>query len=171
MLKLGWTYNMLKDDREAVRWFNLAQREPRSGRSRPRRPRAYRNLKPIPSFSAPRFGCSRRFRRAGTICSPTRRPRPSCVCTVLAAPVPLRCALSAIHAGAVDLARFRSAVSFERAQCDRRARAWRPAPGTAPPDGSKPANRCAMHPTQPNPGRLLPDYRGGVSYAKASAIC
>jgi Tfp pilus assembly protein PilF len=25
MLKLGWTYNMLKDDHEAVRWFNLAR--------------------------------------------------------------------------------------------------------------------------------------------------
>ncbi len=24
MLKLGWTYNMLKNDAEAVRWFKLA---------------------------------------------------------------------------------------------------------------------------------------------------
>ena len=25
MLKLGWTYNMLHDDRDAVRWFDLAR--------------------------------------------------------------------------------------------------------------------------------------------------
>lgn len=28
MLKLGWTYNILKQDREALKWFNLARRSP-----------------------------------------------------------------------------------------------------------------------------------------------
>lgn len=28
MLKLGWTYNVLKQDREAARWFDLARRSP-----------------------------------------------------------------------------------------------------------------------------------------------
>jgi tetratricopeptide (TPR) repeat protein len=28
MLKLGWTHNMLRQDREAVRWFDLARRSP-----------------------------------------------------------------------------------------------------------------------------------------------
>ena len=28
MLKLGWTYNMLKDDRQAIQWFNLARGSP-----------------------------------------------------------------------------------------------------------------------------------------------
>lgn len=28
MLKLGWTYNVLKQDREAVKWFNLARKSP-----------------------------------------------------------------------------------------------------------------------------------------------
>ncbi|MBZ5610619.1 MAG: tetratricopeptide repeat protein [Acidobacteriia bacterium] len=28
MLKLGWVYNILKDDREAVKWFNLASKSP-----------------------------------------------------------------------------------------------------------------------------------------------
>ena len=28
MLKLGWLYNILKDDREAVKWFNLASKSP-----------------------------------------------------------------------------------------------------------------------------------------------
>jgi Tfp pilus assembly protein PilF len=31
MLKLGWAYNILKDDREAVRWFNLARYSPDAG--------------------------------------------------------------------------------------------------------------------------------------------
>jgi len=31
MLKLGWAYNILKDDREAVRWFDLARRSPDAG--------------------------------------------------------------------------------------------------------------------------------------------
>jgi tetratricopeptide (TPR) repeat protein len=28
MLKMGWVYNILKDDREAVKWFNLASKSP-----------------------------------------------------------------------------------------------------------------------------------------------
>jgi hypothetical protein len=31
MLKLGWVYNILKDDREAVKWFNLASKSPDAG--------------------------------------------------------------------------------------------------------------------------------------------
>jgi tetratricopeptide (TPR) repeat protein len=31
MLKLGWAYNILKDDRDAVRWFDLARRSPDAG--------------------------------------------------------------------------------------------------------------------------------------------
>ncbi len=43
MLKLGWTYNLLKDDREAVRWFNLARRSPDPATAA-EASRAYRNL-------------------------------------------------------------------------------------------------------------------------------
>ena len=28
MLKLGWTLNVLHDDRQAMRWFDLARRSP-----------------------------------------------------------------------------------------------------------------------------------------------
>jgi hypothetical protein len=28
MLKLGWTNNILKNDKEAVRWFSLARKSP-----------------------------------------------------------------------------------------------------------------------------------------------
>ena len=45
MLKLGWTYNMLKDDKDAVRWFDLARRSP-DPTIAAEASKAYRNLKP-----------------------------------------------------------------------------------------------------------------------------
>ncbi len=48
MLKLAWTYNMLKDDRDALRWFELA-RESADPAVAEEASRAYRNL--APSFA------------------------------------------------------------------------------------------------------------------------
>ena len=45
MLKLGWTYNTLKDDKQAVRWFNLARRSP-DPKIAAEAARAYSNLRP-----------------------------------------------------------------------------------------------------------------------------
>jgi len=45
MLKLGWAYNVLKDDREAVRWFSLARSSP-DARTASEASRAYGNLTP-----------------------------------------------------------------------------------------------------------------------------
>jgi Tfp pilus assembly protein PilF len=45
MLKLGWTYNNLKNDREAVRWFDLARRSTNPAIAA-EAGRAYRNLAP-----------------------------------------------------------------------------------------------------------------------------
>ncbi|MGH9559687.1 MAG: tetratricopeptide repeat protein [Bryobacteraceae bacterium] len=45
MLKLGWTYNLLKDDQDAVRWFDLARRSP-DPKIAAEAGHAYRNLKP-----------------------------------------------------------------------------------------------------------------------------
>jgi tetratricopeptide (TPR) repeat protein len=45
MLKLGWTYNMLHDDRTAVHWFDLARRSPDSSISN-EASKAYENLEP-----------------------------------------------------------------------------------------------------------------------------
>jgi Flp pilus assembly protein TadD len=45
MLKLGWLYNVLKDDREAVKWFNLASKSPDASIST-EASKAYRNLEP-----------------------------------------------------------------------------------------------------------------------------
>jgi len=45
MLKLGRTYNILKNDRDAVRWFDLARRSPDAATAA-EASRAYRNLAP-----------------------------------------------------------------------------------------------------------------------------
>jgi hypothetical protein len=45
MLKLGWAYNILKDDREAVRWFSIARNSPDAGTAS-EASRAYGNLTP-----------------------------------------------------------------------------------------------------------------------------
>jgi Tfp pilus assembly protein PilF len=76
MLKLGWANNLLKDDRDAVKWFNLARKSP-NVKTAAEAARASRNLAPRSRASAPRCGCSPLFRRAGAICSRMRRPRPS----------------------------------------------------------------------------------------------
>jgi Tfp pilus assembly protein PilF len=45
MLKLGWAYNILKDDREAVRWFSLARSSPDAAIAA-EASKAYGNLNP-----------------------------------------------------------------------------------------------------------------------------
>ena len=45
MLNLGWTYNILKDDRDAVRWFDLARQQSRP-EDRGRSIQGYHNLEP-----------------------------------------------------------------------------------------------------------------------------
>ncbi len=45
MLKLGWAYNLLKEDEEAMRWFDLARRSPDQTTASEAN-RAYHNLRP-----------------------------------------------------------------------------------------------------------------------------
>ena len=45
MLKLGWTYNLLKDDRDALHWFDLARKSPDPATAE-EASKAYRNLAP-----------------------------------------------------------------------------------------------------------------------------
>ncbi len=52
MLKLGWTYNMLHDDRDAIRWFDLASQSDDPGIAL-EAAKAYKNL--IPQFQRFRF--------------------------------------------------------------------------------------------------------------------
>ncbi len=43
MLKLGWVYNIMHDDQDAIRWFNLASKSPDAAISEPAS-KAYKNL-------------------------------------------------------------------------------------------------------------------------------
>lgn len=45
MLKLGWTNNILKDDNQAIRWFDLARRSP-DQKQAAEASKAYKNLRP-----------------------------------------------------------------------------------------------------------------------------
>jgi tetratricopeptide (TPR) repeat protein len=45
MLRLGWTYNLLNDDAQAIRWFDLAQSSP-DPKTAAEAAKAYRNLQP-----------------------------------------------------------------------------------------------------------------------------
>lgn len=45
MLKLGWTYNALHQDQQAIRWFNMARRSPEAAIAA-EAGKAYRNLRP-----------------------------------------------------------------------------------------------------------------------------
>jgi Tfp pilus assembly protein PilF len=45
MLKLGWAYNIMKDDDEAIKWFNVARRSP-DEKLASEASQAYKNLKP-----------------------------------------------------------------------------------------------------------------------------
>ncbi len=78
MLRLGWTYNILHDDPEAERWFNLARQSPDPDQAKRGRPGFQQPGNCAPSAFEPRSGCSRFSRRAGTTCSVTARRRPRC---------------------------------------------------------------------------------------------
>ena len=45
MLKLGWVYNIMHDDQDAIKWFNLASKSPDAAISEPAS-KAYKNLAP-----------------------------------------------------------------------------------------------------------------------------
>jgi len=77
MLKLGWAYNILKDDREAVRWFSLARNSP-DAKTAAEASKAYGNLNPSLKLLRTTVWAFPLFRRAGGIPSCMRRLKPSC---------------------------------------------------------------------------------------------
>ena len=138
MLKLGWTYNLLHNDRQAIRWFDLARKssDPKIAKEAAT---AYRNLRARPrNLPHHRLDVSRSTPPAGAISSLTPRSRPNCTCTSRFIPMSA-CASSAI----------RAAPSARRTAASRRsispkaplfpASAWPPTSGTACWAGPKPA--------------------------------
>lgn len=165
MLKLGWTYNILKDDREAVKWFNLARQSP-DPQMAAEAARAYRNL--APSLS--------RFRTTVWV-FPTFSTRWHDLFAYSQVKTELR-----LHR--LSWLRPYSSVRFvgDTHSAERPALGWAPqylseqsailalGVATAPWHGStawfEAGEGVRFHPAPADPGRIAPDYRGGLSFAK-----
>jgi len=163
MLKLGWTYNMLKDDREAVRWFKLASASTDPSVAA-EASRAYRNLQ-----------ADTELLKTTVWVFPVYSTRWDDVFAYAQAKTELRLKTSWLHPylslrlvgdtrGAVDLANYGPQFLSERSlilalgvatKSYYGATAWFEA-----------GESLRLNPTVADPGRLMPDYRGGVSYVK-----
>lgn len=163
MLKLGWTYNMLKDDREAVRWFNLARASPDPATAA-EASRAYRNLQPatelfhttvwvFPLYSS-RWDDVFAYAQAKTELNLKHswlRPY-------------LSIRLVGDSRGEAYLANYGPQYLSERSIILALGVATRPVYGAF--GWFEAGESLRLNPTTADPGRLLPDYRGGVSYVK-----
>jgi Tfp pilus assembly protein PilF len=163
MLKLGWTYNILKNDADAVRWFDLARRSPDS-KTAAEASRAYHNLKP-------------EFQRVRTTVwvFPTFSTRWHDLFTYAQIKTELRLPHWFVHPylsarfigdseGAVNIANLGPEYLSERSVILGAGLAtptWHGATGWFEAGES-----LRYAPTASNPGKVVPDYRGGVAYAK-----
>lgn len=165
MLKLGWTYNILKDDREAVKWFNLARQSP-DPQMAAEAARAYRNLAP----SLSRF-------RTTVWAFPTFSTRWHDLFAYSQVKTELR-----LHR--LSWLRPYSSVRFvgDTHSAEIPALGWAPqylseqsvilalGVATAPWHGStawfEAGEGVRFHPVPADPERIAPDYRGGLSFAK-----
>ncbi len=163
MLKLGWTYNMLKDDQDAVRWFDLARRSP-DQTTAAAAGKAYHNLKP--AFN--------RFRT--TIwASPTFSTRWHDLFAYAQVKTELRLPHWWVHPyasarfigdtkGSVFVANLGPEYLSERSVIvgvGVATNVWNGMTGWFEAGESL---RYAL--TYSDPGRMVPDYRGGLSFAK-----
>ena len=164
MLKLGWTNNILKDDGEALRWFDLARRSPDPTTST-EASKAYKNLRP--AFQRFRFTVwafpmfSTRWHDAFTYAQAKVELKLD--------HIPLRPYLSARFIGD-----FRGDINTgpslgpqylsERSVIVAAGVATIPWRGLTGWFEAGEAFRYRTTPT--DQGRIVPDYRGGVSYGK-----
>ena len=163
MLKLGWTYNMLKDDREAVRWFKLASASTDPAIAA-EASRADRNLQADTELFKTTFWIF-----------PVYSTRWDDLFAYAQAKTELRLKNSWLHPylslrlvgdsrGAVDLANYGPQYLSERSVILAAGVATKAFYGAT--GWFEAGESLRLNPTQANPGRLLPDYRGGVSYTK-----
>jgi Flp pilus assembly protein TadD len=163
MLKLGWTYNMLRDDREAVRWFNLARQSPDPAVAA-EASRAYRNLQPDTEL----------FRTTVWV-FPMYSSRWSDLFAYAQGKVELRLKHSWLRPylslrligdarGAVVFANLGPQYLSERSAILALGVATKTFYGVT--GWFEAGESLRLNPTFADPGRLLPDYRGGVSYVK-----
>src|SRR5271155_1139926 len=163
MLKLGWTYNILKDDQDAVRWFDLARRSP-DLKTAAEASKAYHNLKPALS----------RFRTT-VWAFPTFSTRWHDLFAYAQVKTELRLPGWFVHPyvsarlvgdtkGSVFVANLGPEYLSERTVILGVGLATNPWHGMTGWFEAGESLRYA--PTYTEPGRMVPDYRGGVAYAK-----
>ncbi len=163
MLKLGWTNNILKDDSEALRWFDLARRSP-DEKQAAEASKAYKNLRPALQrfrttiWALPMF--STRWNDAFTYAQAKIELRLN--------HIPLRPYVSVRFVGdargAVTGASIGPQFLSERSMIVAAGLAttsWRGLTGWFE------AGEAFRYRTTPtDQGRMVPDYRGGVSFGK-----
>ena len=165
VLKLGWTYNLLKDDRDAVKWFNLARRSP-DPKMAAEASRAYRNLE----SSLSRF-------RTTVWAFPTFSTRWHDLFAYSQVKTELRLRR-------LSWLRLYNSVRFvgDTHSAERPAVGWAPqylseqsaifglGVATAPWHGAnawfEAGEGFRFHPTPTDMGRIVPDYRGGLSFGR-----
>jgi len=163
MLKLGWTYNMLKNDAEAVRWFKLASASTDPAIAS-EASRAYRNLKADTEL----------FKTTVWV-FPVYSTRWDDLFAYAQVKTELHLKNSWLHPylsvrlvgdsrGAVDLVNYGPQYLSERSVIAALGVATKPLYGAT--GWFEAGESLRLNPTQADPGRLLPDYRGGVSYTK-----
>lgn len=163
MLKLGWTYNMLKDDREAVRWFNLARASPDPATAA-EASRAYRNLTP-----------DTKLFRATVWFFPIYSSRWNDVFSYAQAKIELRLKNAWLRPylsvrlvgdlrGQVNFANLGPQYLSERSVILGLGVATKTIFGAT--GWFEAGESLRFNPTFADPGRLIPDYRGGVSFVK-----
>ena len=170
MLKLGWANNLLKDDRDAIKWFNLARQSP-DVKIAVEAARASHNLAgsaralPHHSVGVPYvFYALARFVRL-------RAGQDGIESARLVHPALRDATFCRRHARSHRARRWlRSAVSIGRRR-DPRAWAWPRAPGTAPPVGLKPAKKCATAPPPPIPAAVRPTIAAACPTRKGLDTC
>jgi tetratricopeptide (TPR) repeat protein len=163
MLKLGWTYNILKDDASAIRWFNLARQSP-DAKTAAEAAQAYRNLEPefqkirTTVWAFPTF--STRWHDAFAYAQVKSELR------LAGWPVRPYASLRFVgdSKGAVTMASLGPQYLSERSvilgigfatPVSHGATAWFEA-----------GESLRYAAARPDSGRMVPDYRGGLSYAK-----
>jgi Tfp pilus assembly protein PilF len=163
MLKLGWTYNVLKDDATAVQWFNLARQSP-DPKTAAEASQAYHNLEP-------------EFQKIRTTvwAFPTFSTRWHDVFAYAQAKTELRLPGWWVHpylsarfvgdtTGQVNLASLGPQFLSERSVIlgiGLATPVWKGATGWLEAGES-----LRYSPTPQDPGKIVPDYRGGVSFSK-----
>jgi tetratricopeptide (TPR) repeat protein len=166
MLKLGWTYNQLKDDREAIRWFDLAKHSP-DAKTASAAAKAYDNLHPaleqfrttmwaFPTFST-RWHDLFAYAQIKT---ELRWPR-----LIRAGVHPYVSArFIGDSKGAVDIANLGPQYLSDRSVILAVGMA------TSPWHGAnawfEAGEMLRYSPSAADPGRAVPDYRGGISFTK-----